>query len=134
MSPVSGVSVLVEDVLSHRVAAVSAPSGIRPARREGWPGEAEGLRISLAAAKKTVAQTDLTVRRHTTAIGLGMPSCPGITARAVTARATPATASAESATPQSRRSSCDGIQLGACGPRPRSRLSDNQERRHAADQ
>lgn len=74
---------------------------IAEAEREGWLGEAEGLRVSLAAAKDKLAQTDDTVQRRTAAIELGMPSFPGIAAHTVTPSATPPAASA---TPRSRPS------------------------------
>jgi hypothetical protein len=44
---------------------------IAEAEREGWPGEAEGLRISLAGAEDKLAQID---RRSQTSTDLGMPS------------------------------------------------------------
>ncbi|MFF4121740.1 hypothetical protein [Streptomyces sp. NPDC001714] len=45
---------------------------IAEAEREGWPGEVEGLRVSLAGAEDKLAQMD---RRAPggTAIDLGMP-------------------------------------------------------------
>jgi site-specific recombinase XerD len=67
---------------------------IAEAEREGWLGEAEGLRVSLAAAKDKLTQTDDTVQRRTAAIELGMPSFPGIAARTVTPSAAPPAASA----------------------------------------
>jgi integrase len=58
---------------------------ITEAEREGWVGEAEGLRISLAAARDKLAQTDHVIQRRNTAIELGTPSFPQIADRAVTA-------------------------------------------------
>lgn len=55
------------------------------AEREGWLGEAEGLRVSLAAAKEKLAQTDNTVQRRAAAVALGMPAFPRVAARTVTA-------------------------------------------------
>ena len=60
---------------------------IAEAERAGWLGEAEGLRVSLAAAKEKLAQTDVTVQRRATAVELGMPTFPKIAARTVTAPA-----------------------------------------------
>lgn len=61
---------------------------IAEAKREGWVGEAEGLRVSLAAAKDKLAQVDSAMRRHDTAVELGMPSFPQIAARTLTTSAT----------------------------------------------
>lgn len=48
-------------------------SRIDEARREGWLGEVEGLKISLAAARGKLAQLDELTSRPT-AVQLGMPS------------------------------------------------------------
>ncbi|HCU93263.1 MAG TPA: site-specific integrase, partial [Actinobacteria bacterium] len=56
---------------------------IDEAQREGWLGEAEGLKVSLAAARQKLAQLDDLARRRTT-IHLGMPGFPDIASRAVT--------------------------------------------------
>src|SRR5207245_11061387 len=56
---------------------------IDEAHREGWLGEAEGLQISLAAARHKLAQLDDLTRRRST-IHLGMPGFPGIAGRTVT--------------------------------------------------
>ena len=46
---------------------------IAEAQREGWLGEAEGLKISLAGANDKLAQIDR--RLHTTkTVGLGIPT------------------------------------------------------------
>lgn len=47
---------------------------IAEAEREGWAGEAEGLRVSLAAANNKIAQADMTVARRTEAVSLGIPA------------------------------------------------------------
>jgi hypothetical protein len=53
---------------------------IDEAHQQGWIGEAEGLKVSLAAAKQKLAQLDdLTARRTT--IHLGMPGLPDIAGR-----------------------------------------------------
>jgi integrase len=46
---------------------------IAEADREGWPGEAEGLKISLAGAQDKLAQIDRRTRNQTP-VGLGMPA------------------------------------------------------------
>jgi hypothetical protein len=56
---------------------------IEEAQREGWIGEAEGLKVSLAAAKQKLGQLeDLAARRA--AIHLGMPGFPDAAGRTVT--------------------------------------------------
>jgi len=47
---------------------------IAEAEREGWAGEAEGLRVSLAAANNKIAQAEMTAARRTEAINLGTPA------------------------------------------------------------
>jgi hypothetical protein len=61
---------------------------ITEAEREGWTGEAEGLKISLAAATQKLAQLDNLARRQAT-VHLGMPGFAGITARTITTPAPP---------------------------------------------
>jgi hypothetical protein len=61
---------------------------IAEAEREGWAGEAEGLRVSLCAAKDKLAQADNTIQRRNTATQLGMPDFPQIADRTVTTHAT----------------------------------------------
>ena len=56
---------------------------IAEAERQGWVGEAEGLRVSLAAAKDKLAQLDHLAARRAT-IHLGMPSLPDLAGRTVT--------------------------------------------------
>jgi len=56
---------------------------IEEAQREGWLGEAEGLKVSLAAAEQKLVQLDdLAARRAT--IHLGMPGFPDLAGRTVT--------------------------------------------------
>jgi hypothetical protein len=50
---------------------------IAEAEREGWTGEAEGLKVSLAAADARLAEADT---RRNTAADLGMPAFPDILA------------------------------------------------------
>ena len=56
---------------------------IDEAQREGWLGEAEGLKVSLAAAQQKLTQLDDLARRRST-IHLGMPGFPDIAGRTVT--------------------------------------------------
>jgi len=62
---------------------------ITEAEREGWAGEAEGLKISLAAANNKLAQADLTAARRTEAVSLGIPAYRDITAATLTAPGDP---------------------------------------------
>jgi hypothetical protein len=55
---------------------------IDEAEREGWLGEAEGLKVSLAAARQKLAQLDELARRRST-IHLGMPGFPDLASRTV---------------------------------------------------
>jgi hypothetical protein len=59
---------------------------ITEAEREGWAGEAEGLKISLAAANSKLAQTDATTARRTEHVNLGIPAYRDIAATTLTAR------------------------------------------------
>jgi hypothetical protein len=62
---------------------------IDEARREGWAGDAEGLQVSLAAARQKLAQMDeITARRRATVIHLGMPGHLPAASRTVTTPAT----------------------------------------------
>jgi hypothetical protein len=54
---------------------------IDEAQREGWLGEAEGLKVSLGAANAKLAQVDRLAARRTAAVGLGMPAFPALTGR-----------------------------------------------------
>ena len=56
---------------------------IGEAEHEGWLGEAEGLKVSLAAAQHKLTQLDELARRRS-AIHLGMPGFPDIASRTVT--------------------------------------------------
>jgi hypothetical protein len=51
---------------------------IAEAEREGWPGEAEGLKVSLAGTEDKLAQIDAALRRQAEAVQLGMPAFPDI--------------------------------------------------------
>ena len=57
---------------------------IAEAEREGWLGEAEGLKVSLAGTDDKLAQIDATLRRPATVVQLGMPAFSSIAGRTVT--------------------------------------------------
>jgi len=61
---------------------------IAEARREGWTGDAEGLEVSLAAARQKLAQIDEITARRETAAYLGMPGHAPAISRTVTTPAT----------------------------------------------
>ncbi|MFI0479371.1 hypothetical protein [Actinomadura sp. 9N215] len=54
---------------------------VAEAQREGWAGEAEGLKVSLAAANAKLAQVDGLIERLRTTINLGLPTFKDIAAR-----------------------------------------------------
>jgi len=56
---------------------------IAEAEREGWLGEIEGLKVSLAGAEDKLAQIDATLQRRDQAVHLGMPAFPDIAGRSV---------------------------------------------------
>jgi integrase len=58
---------------------------IAEAEREGWAGEAEGLKISLARANEKLAQADKAAARRTEAIHLGIPAYRDIAAATLAA-------------------------------------------------
>ncbi|GAA1934393.1 hypothetical protein GCM10009753_79640 [Streptantibioticus ferralitis] len=47
---------------------------IAEAQREGWLGEVEGLRVSLAGAEDKLAQVDAAIQQHARTTNLGMPT------------------------------------------------------------
>ena len=61
---------------------------IGEAEREGWAGEAEGLKISLGGARQKLAQLDQLARRVAT-VHLGMPGLADIAGRILTPLARP---------------------------------------------
>lgn len=67
---------------------MSLVARITEAEQQGWAGEAEGLRVSLGAAKDKIAQVDSTIQRRDAAVELGMPSFPQFAARTLIASAT----------------------------------------------
>ena len=54
---------------------------IAEAEREGWPGEIEGLKVSLAGTQDKLAQIDASRQRHEQSVQLGMPAFPSIAGR-----------------------------------------------------
>ncbi len=58
---------------------------IAEAEREGWTGEAEGLKVSLAAATSKIAQADATAARRAQHVHLGIPAYRDIAATTLTA-------------------------------------------------
>ncbi len=57
---------------------------IAEAEREGWPGEIEGLKVSLAGTEDKLAQIETALQRREQAVHLGMPAFPDIAGRSVT--------------------------------------------------
>jgi hypothetical protein len=62
---------------------------IAEAEREGWLGEIEGLKVSLAGADDKLAQLDVQVDRTRDAVHLGIPSFPEVIARSSAVAAQP---------------------------------------------
>jgi integrase len=60
---------------------------ITEAEREGWAGEAEGLKISLAAASSKLTQARTAIARRRQAVSLGMPAYPDAAGRTITSPA-----------------------------------------------
>jgi hypothetical protein len=56
---------------------------IAEAGREGWLGEIEGLKVSLAGTEDKLAQIDASLQRRDQAVHLGMPAFPDIAGRSV---------------------------------------------------
>jgi len=63
---------------------------IAEAGREGWTGEAEGLKVSLTAADAKLAQVDGLTARRATAVDLGIPAYRDIAARTAAISGDPA--------------------------------------------
>jgi integrase len=59
---------------------------IAEAEREGWLGEVEGLKVSLAGAEDKIAQAGASLRRKADAVHLGMPAFPDIAGRSSSAQ------------------------------------------------
>ena len=56
---------------------------IAEAEREGWLGEIEGLKVSLAGTEDKLDQIDAALQRQEQAVHLGMPAFPDIAGRSV---------------------------------------------------
>jgi hypothetical protein len=59
---------------------------IAEAEREGWLGEVEGLKVSLAGAEDKLAQITASLQRKADAVQLGTPAFPDIAGRSPSAR------------------------------------------------
>jgi hypothetical protein len=72
----------IDPAQRNRLAEIRANllARIAEAEREGWTGEAEGLRVSLAAAEDKLAQADGLLARQAAAVGLGIPAYRDIAA------------------------------------------------------
>jgi Phage integrase family len=66
----------------HRLQQIrsSLTARIAEAEREGWAGEAEGLKVSLGAAEAKLAQADGLIARRAAATDLGIPAYRDIAA------------------------------------------------------
>jgi integrase len=63
---------------------VNLATRIAEAEREGWRGEAEGLKVSLAAADAKLTQLDTLAARRAATVHLGLPAYRDIAARTAT--------------------------------------------------
>jgi integrase len=72
----------IDPAQRHRLAQIRANllDRIAEAEREGWAGEADGLRVSLAAAQDKLAQADGLLARQAAATDLGIPAYRDIAA------------------------------------------------------
>src|SRR6266567_4302520 len=57
------------------------PAEAIEAQREGWLGEIEGLKVSLAGTQDKLAQIDASLQRQEQSVQLGMPAFPSIAGR-----------------------------------------------------
>jgi hypothetical protein len=69
----------------------SLTARIAEAEREGWAGEAAGLKVSLAAASNKLAQIELSLARRAETVSLGIPSYRDTAASVITAVPGPGT-------------------------------------------
>ena len=67
--------------------AVNLRDRITEAQQQGWAGEAEGLKVSLAAATAKLTQMDELAARQATTVDLGMPAFTQTASRTITATA-----------------------------------------------
>jgi hypothetical protein len=69
----------LEDIRDNLLARIAE------AEREGWAGEAEGLKVSLSAANNKLAQAGMTAARRSETVSLGIPAYRDIAAATVSA-------------------------------------------------
>ena len=76
----------IDPAQRHRLEEIgdNLQARITEAQREGWTGEAEGLKVGLDAANNKIAQADLSAARRAEAIDLGIPAYRDLAAAAVT--------------------------------------------------
>jgi hypothetical protein len=81
----------VDPAQRHRLREIrdSLTARIAEAEREGWTGEAEGLKVSLTAADARLAEAGTIAARRNTAADLGMPAYRDIAGRLTTGSARP---------------------------------------------
>ncbi len=74
----------IDPAQRHRLKEIrgSLLARIAEAGREGWTGEAEGLRVSLAATEDKLAQADGLLARQAATVDLGIPAYRDIAATA----------------------------------------------------
>lgn len=72
----------IDPAQQHRLKEIRSNliARIDEAEREGWTGEAEGLKVSLAAAEEKLAQADGLLARQAAAVDLGIPAYRDIAA------------------------------------------------------
>ena len=75
-----------DPALRHRLEEIrdNLQARITEAEREGWAGEAEGLRVSLTAATGKIAQADAATARRAQHVHLGIPAYRDIAATTLT--------------------------------------------------
>ena len=66
----------IDPAQRHRLQEIrdSLTARIAEAEREGWAGEAEGLKVSLTGANNKLAQIELSLARRAEIVSLGIPS------------------------------------------------------------
>jgi integrase len=77
----------IDPAQQQRLEAIrdSLTTRIAEAEQQGWAGEAEGLKVSLAAANNKLAQIEITAARRTQAVSLRMPAYRDAVASTITA-------------------------------------------------
>jgi hypothetical protein len=81
----------IDPTQRHRLQQIRAnlTARIAEAEREGWTGEAEGLKVSLAAADAKISESDTIAAHRNTAADLGIPAYRDIAGRVTTGPARP---------------------------------------------